>query len=106
MTTTHTPGPWSADWGYIVAPDVTGKHVDLYVATIAEEDEDGRVVPEHERDANARLIAAAPDLLAALRGVMTWWADTLPPHGADDDMPAHLFDAAHAAIARATGADV
>lgn len=101
MTTTHTPGPWSADWGYIVAPDVTGKHVDLYVATIAEEDEDGRVVPEHERDANARLIAAAPDLLAALREAFNAFAfDDEGPVWADSTIAK-----ARAAIARATGAD-
>ena len=110
MTTTHTPGPWSADWGYIVAPDVTGKHVDLYVATIAEEDEDGRVVPEHERDANARLIAAAPDLLAALRGVVLCAdargdAEPLDAYRTRAAMLPGQIARAYAAIARATGAD-
>lgn len=93
MTTTHTPGPWSA----------TGYHVEARAGAIATVCDAGD--GDTEGDANARLMAAAPDLLAALRGVMAWWADTLPPHGADDEMPAHLFDAAHAAIARATGAN-
>lgn len=50
----------------------------------------------------ARLIAAAPDLLDALRGVMNWWAETSTPNGVDDEMPPKLFDAAWLAIARAT----
>lgn len=88
------------DWGYIVAPDVTGKHVDIYIATIAEEDEDGRVAPEHERDANARLMAAAPDLLDALRRVMRHIPADAGGASLGDDMYR-----ARAAIARATRGD-
>ena len=46
-----------------------------------------------EREANARLIAAAPDLLAALQGVLLV-----------ADRQTMEFDAARAAIAKATGA--
>lgn len=97
MTTTHTSGSWhvTGDERGTMITDNTGGQLAIWP-------EQGGTV---EQCANARLIAAAPDLLAALRGVMAWWADTLPPRGADDEMPAHLFDAAHAAIARATGAE-
>ena len=59
----HTPGPWYLD----DAPDV--KHPSVILA-----DDGATIVAEamtvvaeqHDAEANARLIAAAPDLLAAL----------------------------------------
>jgi hypothetical protein len=45
-----------------------------------------------------RLADAAPDLLAALEKVADWWTST-----DDDEMPAELFDAMHAAVAKAKG---
>ena len=94
MTTHHTPGPWSFDFGYIVAPDVTGQYPDVYIAKIEEEDEDGRVVPEPEQEANARLIAAAPAMLKALQ--------RLTHPAADDEDLRDALDV----IARATGQPV
>lgn len=61
-TTKHTPGPWSAahsekTFGVVVCPK--GNYVaDAYYRS----DEDGN----NETAANARLIAAAPELLEAL----------------------------------------
>jgi hypothetical protein len=49
--------------------------------------------------AAARLIAAAPELLAALDGIMQWWMET----ESGDDMPMDLFDRAHAALAKSKG---
>jgi hypothetical protein len=91
MTTQHTPGPWSIDWNFIVAPDPSGEHADVYIAEIAESDEDGRIPSEDQIEANARLIAAAPDLLAALQHVLE-----------RATMPGFLRDEVKAAIARAT----
>ena len=66
----HTPGPWKWDesWGAVmvdhtdraklICPMWTGCDRRGMPAEVAAEDE-----------ANARLIAAAPDLLAALRGL-------------------------------------
>lgn len=45
------------------------------------------------------LAAAAPELLAALDGILQWWMES----DGGDDMPADLFDEAHAAIAKAKG---
>lgn len=92
----HTPGPWWLDDDGFVA---SGSG-DTY-ATVADPHCGDRDIDE--RESNARLIAAAPELLAALQSVMTWWAESVPPNGADDDMPPQIFDAAHAALAKATG---
>ena len=63
---THTPGPWTIDWQYIVAPDPTGTHPDLYIAEVMVEDEEGRVPDAKQIEANARLLAAAPEMLRTL----------------------------------------
>jgi len=57
----HTPTPWSSDWQFIVAPDPNGRHPDLYIAEIAETDEEDpdRVAPEDQQIANRDLIVRA-----------------------------------------------
>lgn len=92
MTTTHTPGPWEYDGDYIFAAAIGG-----YIADPNTDDmTSGRYVAKRDAqvqiEANARLIAAAPDLLAALQGVLR-----VADRATDE------FDAARAAIARATG---
>lgn len=69
----HTPGPWQQDWQFIVAPDPGGIHPDIYIAEIAEEDSEGRIATPEQQIANGRLIAAAPELLAACRKVIDRW---------------------------------
>lgn len=103
MSAEHTPGPWltkhragsdgmyrtevySAEHGGIATCDWTPKHC-------------GNGVTESYREANARLIACAPDLLAALTALAS--ID-------DGDEPAFwkheaVFNAAWAAIEKATG---
>jgi len=65
-TARHTPGPWDYDMDYIVAPDPNERHPDIYIADIANSDDEGRVASLEQQDANRRLIAAAPALLEAL----------------------------------------
>ena len=65
METKHTPGPWTvtadgAGWYIECAPE-RGHSVAYIMAEIGEEDPD---TSDDEKEANARLIAAAPDLLA------------------------------------------
>lgn len=64
MTATHTPGPWHV----ALDPQVIGARRQLgapfeKVATVSYN------LPAEEWIANARLIAAAPELLAALEGL-------------------------------------
>jgi len=89
MEKKHTPGPWSADEcrsGFAVYAYKSG---DVVVRT---EDEEGRY-GAIDNEANARLIAAAPELLEALIGVVKV-----------ADRATQEFDKARAAISRAIGA--
>ena len=90
--TQHTPGPW--------AVNPVGAVVDSFRAT-------GEIVPvcallwptdvrsEDETEANARLIAAAPDLLAALKALV----DVIDLHYPRDHFT--VLTSARAAIAKA-----
>jgi hypothetical protein len=96
----HTPGPWKIApgeyndpdqgegdaWGSVITEDPAG----WYVATVEYHPGDG------DPEANARLIAAAPDLLWALRVIL----DDLPSKR--DWLDPDVEKAARAAIARAT----
>ena len=62
----HTPGDWDFDNGFIVAPDPSGKHSDIYIAEIITEDEEGRIAPDEQHEPNGYLLAKAPALLNAL----------------------------------------
>jgi len=88
----HTPGPWRQVINRDKTINVVGPHDDDYssekVALI-----NGKGV------ANARLIAAAPDLLAALEGLLAECKD----HEVSATGQV-VFDKAHFAIAKATGA--
>lgn len=67
MTTTrHTRGPWQHHDRFITAPDPKGKHFDIYIAEIVEEDDEGRRATRAQQRANARLISAAPEMFEAL----------------------------------------
>lgn len=99
MEAKHTPGPWyfGEDGRY-----VRESGSDVAIAYV--EDDDGHPDPEHARplprDANARLIAAAPDLLAFAERVV---AKFKPATFIDNVLTLADFDAARAAIARARG---
>ena len=93
--TDPTKGPWrvfEADQYMVVSPD-KGMDNGFNIAFV-----DGRVSDDEEEIiANARLIAAAPDLLAALEE----WVDVLCING--DDCPLGYHRRAKAAIAKARG---
>jgi hypothetical protein len=88
MSTPHTPGPWriSTIGSYGIA--ITG-----YTSVIAN-------VPDDDAIGNARLIAAAPELLAALREITSHATN----FGGAPLSATKMFDRARAAIAKATGA--
>lgn len=118
MKTTHTPGPWFAECmdegqsgGYVynassrleddgraicdMRPSVRLKHADKRRSD--------SFVYSQEDIANAQLIAAAPDLLAALEALLPF-ASTVAktPFGAMNGVQ-DLIDEARAAIANAKG---
>ena len=98
MTQTHTPGPWVACPGnarqvYKIETNARGNQNDGYeIAALRGPD----------KDANARLIAAAPELYAALES-LTQYVDSYRYNSAWAGRPHAIMDAARAAIARATG---
>lgn len=85
QTQSHTPGPWSR----VIAPTqiVAGPKI---IANI-----NHKLVPE--ADANARLIAAAPEMLAALRLIL---ASGPLANGMRDDA---AMEQAREAVAKALG---
>ena len=89
MQTTHTPAPWTLAAGHstrvLLINDARGHAVGEYVDT--------------RNPADARLIAAAPELLAALNDLLPIAARSV--QGTTDGEP--LLARARAAITRATG---
>lgn len=94
MTTKHTPGPW-----YTMGAGVyTGSDNLAHIATAHFYGVPGDPM------ANARLIAAAPDLLAALQTLMRadYERNTFPGFASAGNF-VRATEAARAAIAKATG---
>lgn len=106
---THTPGPWVD----AKATDKTGGSIvmrgDEWIAVAQDFNQWDR---DAERQANARLIAAAPDLLAALQKLADY--AEAEARGGDEAVPQHLrcinsgmvaqaVSEARAAIAKAEG---
>lgn len=65
----HTPGPWDYDADSQEVFGTTEKYGSGWIARVVGNDSDGRPLPDAERLANARLIAAAPELLAACKAL-------------------------------------
>lgn len=107
----HTPGPWeyvpsTEHHGAYVAGPFGGDLCDCYTMSnpsslSVRNGGDSKPIPfcGDEMDANARLIAAAPDLLAALRDMVAWLK--APP--ISDHNIADYRVAAEDAIAKAEG---
>src|SRR4030067_2536408 len=84
----HTTGPWTAH-GIYVSKD--GYDYEYPIASVS------TTIPDDEAWADAALIAAAPDLLAALAGLLT----SIESMIVDDNVPAYSGDKARIAAARA-----
>jgi hypothetical protein len=99
MITEHTPGPWIAEGAKVLweAPHSRNRWV---VADLADAS-DGRLSPEIE--SNARLIAAAPDLLDALKSTRACVAGINPIGRANTIRQAQALEFINQAIARAEG---
>lgn len=91
----HTPGPWNTNLGVVWPGDSSGNPI-AYL--------NGHCRKLAEDEANARLIAAAPDLLEALKEIMDFIGEK------DDSckegpncVTCSLADAGRAAITKAEG---
>jgi len=85
----HTPGPWRMSGHAFVAVDRSPTRCIAKVEPDGEDDplcwpEDG-----NERESNRRLIAAAPDLLAALRGCRDMLKESAKQHRLAGDGDGH-----------------
>lgn len=91
--TQHTPGPWKYDW---IEKSIFYDDNDVQprIAIM-----DGDNTSEDQNAADARLIAAAPDLLAALKAIV----GCLGPEGYLSACGKSITDQARAAIAKAEG---
>lgn len=98
-----TPGPWGVDgpthgpgrFKWILAPTKGGKYI--LIAEVSPTSNNASHPTGNERDANALLVAAAPDLLAALKYIAVWLiAPDLTP-----ETLAGVRDLVRAAIAKA-----
>lgn len=85
MNTQHTPAPWTVSGKQVKSID----HGKRYTVATANNPK----FTDEANASNARLIAAAPDLLACLLDVLD----------ADGDLDAMDFNRYRAAIAKATG---
>ena len=92
----HTPGPWSVEW---MSHTVTGIGTNGRIVTsrgpVCFFPEEEAVGPRYERDLNALLVSAAPDLLEMLVDLVSPESGCL--------LTKHALDNARAAIAKATG---
>lgn len=93
MNAQHTPGPWTIEKTSHDTEIVAGKY---HICNVGESVR----CSENEAKANARLIASAPDLLAALQAFAAAGNNFTGWHPAYED----AIIQARAAIARATGA--
>lgn len=89
----HTAGPWAIDWN-VSRIDVFSSDAATLIATIRRSTPSDGI--DADARANARLIAAAPELLEALRDL----AESVRAAG----ITGPYLDAADAAIAKAKGA--
>lgn len=93
----HTPGPWEVDSEGGMLPCVVAGDKLIYQSARGLGIEDNATI-----EANARLIAAAPDLLEALRATLAQW--TMAGYGeCADETCGCIQGQARRAIAKAEG---
>lgn len=107
MSTQHTPGPLTWRMGAHI-PEVKGPlgiGVCYCPVAIIAENKESYQIRMDEATANARLFAAAPDLLESLKKCAAVIGAPQKGHWATDDEVNDAYDSAVAAIAKAKGGD-
>ena len=109
INATHTPGPWRVDPEFCTDIQTTDGLLEIGRAPCAEDGGKAASLPHNappieEAVANARLIAAAPDLLEALKNLAEYYRQLLASGDCGcefaEDQPE--YKKAMAAIAKAT----
>lgn len=97
MMSKHTEGPWSYDriWALVLGPH----DQEICAVHAAVDDHDSRHIQHERAEANAALIAAAPDMKKALQSILRALS-TEGGHVPDLD---HARETARAAIRKAEG---
>lgn len=96
----HTPGPWDD-----VHRPRQGRRLHIGVVAVDDVANDSFFIascPGPDGKANARLIAAAPELLAELIALRKRFQNAVRATGSDDEIAAMSTPGADAAIAKAT----
>ncbi len=94
METKHTPGPWKrAHHGHYNQIQIYTKNIYHPLAVVQNQE---------DMQANARLIAAAPDMLEALAAMVDMFERHIEGRSGPDDA-SNRWDMARAAIAKAEG---
>jgi hypothetical protein len=102
----HTPGPWAVDDDTLEIFSIVPGHSTGWIAKVLGNDDNGRPLSPDEMAANARLIAAAPEMLSALRAARDDLSDLLEVAHLTDEGVADttaVLDQVIAAIAKAEG---
>lgn len=96
---THTPGPWRiSPGGHNILYDRFGERPQMVASVYVANDPSPTFKDRAELEANARLVASAPDLLKALAGILEIGKRDMSNPKYND-----YFDAARQAIVKATG---
>ena len=105
MAAAYTPGPWEIDevvsdgpYDIILGYDIPGAGRPILIASTLGPDEHGPIDAAKAK-ANARLIAAAPEMIFALRAALIAWGDKVMVNGYEHD----ALKLINAAIAKAEG---
>src|SRR6185437_9026955 len=103
--TKHTPGPWTANWSTATNG---GPERGWFVESESDRYAYGAIaeLPDGREEANARLIAAAPELLEVCKGLLAAIRDRFPGIEKQVETAAGLqseYHCAVAAIAKAEG---
>jgi len=96
----YTEGPWIA-----TSTDFQPPGYPMGVIHFAESKVDEVIAPNISSEANARLIAAAPDLYEALKGMEDWALQQMANALVNDDADVITSDRAHAILSALTKAE-